>query len=82
MTHFTTNEDGLSRTFTHAGGTVRVGEGWIGVTAPCAGHEVTVDDDGLWVRGADTYAHAEHPESFTIPWEVIAAVVEARAIRG
>ena len=82
MTNWITNEEGNSTIFTHEGWTVRVGEGWIGVTAPCAGHEVTVDDDGLWVRGADTYAHAEHPESFTIPWEVIAAVVEARAIRG
>ena len=81
MTHFTTNEDGV-RTFNHAGWTVEVGSDWIGVRSPCAGHEVTVDDDGLWVRGADTYAHAEHPESFTIPWAVIAAIIEARAIRG
>ena len=81
MTHFTTNEDG-NQTFTHVGWTVEVGSDWIGVRSPCAAHEVSVDSDGLWVRGADTYAHAEHPESFTIPWEVIAAVVEARAIRG
>ena len=74
MTHFTVNEDG-SRVFTHEGWTVRVGSDWIGVTSPCADHEVTVDADGLWVRGAD----GETAESFTIPWPVIEAVVEARA---
>ena len=74
MTHFTVNEDG-SRVFTHEGWTVRVGSDWIGVTSPCADHEVSVDADGLWVRGAD----GETAESFTIPWAVIEAVVEARA---
>ena len=81
MTHWTVYMDG-NRVFTHAGWTVEVGSDWIGVRSPCAGHEVTVDDDGLWVRGADTVAHAEYPESFTIPWAVIAAIIEARAIRG
>ena len=82
MTNWITNEEGNSTIFNHAGWTVEVVSDWIGVRSPCADHEVSVDSDGLWVRGADTYAHAEHPESFTIPWEVIAAVVEARAIRG
>ena len=78
MTHFTVNEDG-SRVFTHEGWTVRVGSDWIGVTSPCADHEVTVDAEGLWVRGADPVGGAEYPEAFTIPWAVIEAVVEARA---
>jgi len=78
MTHFTVNGDG-SRIFTHEGWTVRIGVEWIGVTSPCADHEVMVDTDGLWVRGADTRTHDDGPESFTIPWAVIEAVVEARA---
>ena len=77
MTHFTVNENG-SRVFTHEGWTVRVGSDWIGVLSPIADHEVTVDADGLWVRGAD----GETAESFTIPWPVITAIVEARAIVG
>ena len=77
MSHFITDEHG-SRVFTHEGWTVRVGSDWIGVLSPCADHEVMVDADGLWVRGAD----GETAESFTIPWAVIEAVVEARAIRG
>ena len=81
MTHFTVDELG-DQTFTHAGWTITVGSDWISVVGPCADHVVWVDTAGLWVRGADTYAHAEHPESFTIPWAVIAAIIEARAIRG
>jgi hypothetical protein len=81
MSHFITDEHG-SRTFTHAGWTVRFGSDWIGVLSPCADHEVSVDADGLWVRGADTYAHADFPAAFTIPWAVIEAIAVARAIRG
>jgi hypothetical protein len=77
MTHFTTDEHG-NRTLTHEGWTVRFGSDWIGVLSPCADHEVSVDADGLWVRGAD----GETAESFTIPWAVIEAIAVARAIRG
>lgn len=78
MTHFITDEHG-SRVFEHEGWLVRIGVEWIGVTSPCTDHEVMVDPDGLWVRGADTRAHDDRPEAFTIPWAVIEAVVEARA---
>ena len=84
MTHFTVNEHG-NQVFNHGGWEVQIwGPEWpnsrITVTSPCTEHEVMVDPDGLWVRGSDTYAHAELPEAFTIPWAVIEAVVEARAI--
>jgi hypothetical protein len=83
MTNWITDERG-NRTFTHEGWEVQI---WgpespnsrITVTSPCTEHEVTVDPDGLWVRGS---AHAELPEAFTIPWAVIEAIIEARAIVG
>jgi len=77
MTHFTVNKHG-SRVFEHEGWLVRIGAEWIGVTSPCADHEVMVDADGLWVSGGSS----DGCEEFTIPWAVIEAVVEARAIIG
>jgi hypothetical protein len=87
MTHFTTDEHG-NRTFTHAGWTVRIwSPEWtsrISVDSPHTGEEVEVHDGGIWVRGEDGRGSWEGPgpNAFTIPWEVIAAIIEARAIVG
>jgi hypothetical protein len=74
-----------NQTFTHEGWEVQIwGPEWpnsrITVTSPCTDHEVMVDPDGLWVRGADTRRHDDVPEAFTIPWAVIEAIAVARAI--
>jgi len=86
MTHFTTGEHG-NRTFTHEGWTVRIWSSeWtsrISVESPHTGEEVEVTEEGIWVRG-ESFGGWEgpSPRSFTVPWPVIAAIVEARAIVG
>lgn len=85
MTHFTTDERG-NRTFTHGGWTVRIWSpewtsGRISVDAPHAGQEVEVHEEGIWVNGESSGGwEGPGPNAFTIPWEVIAAIIEARAI--
>ncbi len=89
MTFWDMDERG-NRTFTHEGWTVRV---WnpersasrIEVQAPrsrLVTEEIEVGPEGLWVSGADPQHsyNAAHP--ITIPWAVIAAIIEARAIVG
>lgn len=83
MTHFTVNEHG-NRVFEHAGWEVRIWEGsnGVSVTSPSPDHEVTVDPDGIWVKGSCHGSWGDGPSAFTIPWAVIEAIVEARAIVG
>jgi hypothetical protein len=87
MTYWTTDERG-NRTFDHAGWRVRI---WspevsfnrIHVDSPHINEEVTVGIDGIWVNGESTGGwEGPGPQAFTIPWPVIAAIVEARAIVG
>lgn len=87
MTHWTIDEHG-NRTFTHEGWTVRIWSpvwtsGRISVESPHSGEEVEVHEEGIWVRGEYGGGwEGPSPQSFTIPWEVISAIVEARAIVG
>jgi hypothetical protein len=87
MTNWITDEHG-NRTFTHGGWTVRIwSPEWnsrISVDSPHAGEEVEVHDDGIWVRGEDGSGSLEgpSPQSFTIPWAVVGAIIQARAIVG
>ena len=97
MTHWTTDVHG-NRFFNHAGWTVRIWTpewastvirpGWasgrITVEAPHTGEEVEVHDDGIWVRGEDGMGGWEGPgpRAFVIPWGVMTAIIEARAIVG
>ena len=85
MTNFTTDERG-NRTFTHGGWTVRIWSpewtsGRVSVDAPHSGEEVEVHEEGIWVNGESSGGwEGPGPNAFTIPWEVIAAIIEARAI--
>jgi len=88
MTSWTTDVHG-NRFFNHEGWTVRIWSpewtsGRITVEAPHAGEEVEVTEDGIWVRGEDDRRGWEGPgpRAFTIPWGVMVAVIEARAIVG
>jgi hypothetical protein len=45
--------------------------------------EVEVEEGGVWVRGESNGGwEGPNPQAFTIPWPVIAAIIEARAIVG
>lgn len=92
MTHFEDNGDG-SQSFIYNGWTVRIWPGQddrIDVTAPgqlggplAPDHWVEVDADGIWVSGtAPGFSDHRVPSSFTIPWTVIQAIIEARATLG
>lgn len=93
MTHFEDNGDG-SQSFIFNDWVVRIWPGHdnrIDVTAPgqlggplAPDHWVEVDADGIWVSGsAPGFGYHERvPSTFTIPWEVIAAIIEARATLG
>lgn len=86
MTNFITDEHG-NRAFTHEGWTVRIwgpGNTWarIEVESPRANEQVSPYDDGIWVSGVDHGAWHDGPSAFTIPWPVIGAIIEARAIVG
>jgi hypothetical protein len=87
MTNWITDEHG-SRIFSYAGWTVRIWapeNPWsrINVDAPHNGEEVEVHEEGIWVNGESSGGwEGPGPNAFTIPWEVIAAIVEARAIVG
>ena len=85
MTNFTTDERG-NQTFTHEGWTVRIWapeNPWsrIEVFTPNRGEEVEVNEEGIWVNGESSGGwEGPGPNAFTIPWAVIAAIIEARAI--
>ncbi len=85
MTHFSTDELG-NQTFTHGGWTVRIWSPenpWsrIEVFTPHRGEEVEVTEAGIWVNGESSGGwEGPGPNAFTIPWPVIAAIIEARAI--
>jgi hypothetical protein len=86
MTYWTTDEHG-NRTFTHAGWTVRIwSPEWtsrISVESPHSGEEVEVHEEGVWVNGESSGGwEGPGPKAFTIPWPVIAAIINARAIVG
>lgn len=87
MTNWITDEHG-NRDFNHGGWTVRIWSPevpWnrIHVDSPHSGEEVTVGIDGIWVNGESTGGwEGPGPKAFTIPWEVITAIIEARAIVG
>ena len=87
MTHFTTDEHG-NHTFTHGGWTVRIWapeSAWsrIEVLTPNRGEEVEVVEEGIWVNGESSGGwEGPGPNAFTIPWAVIGAIIEARAIVG
>jgi hypothetical protein len=52
------------------------------VTTPSDSSDVVVDADGLWVNGVSTGTWRGGGGAFTIPWPVIEAIIEARAIIG
>ena len=85
MTHFTTDEHG-NQTFTHEGWTVRIwSPEWtssrISIESPHSGEEVEVNEEGIWVNGESSGGwEGPGPRAFTIPWAVIEAIIEARAI--
>jgi hypothetical protein len=86
MTYWTTDEHG-NRTFTHGGWTVRIwSPEWtsrISVESPHSGEEVEVHEEGIWVNGESSGGwEGPGPQAFTIPWPVIAAIINARAIVG
>ena len=66
--------------FKHEGWEVRVEENnRIYVETPTDEAEVEVYPEGVWVKGEYAGSVAE---AFIIPWEVIAAIIEARKIVG
>ena len=85
MTNWITDEHG-NQTFTHGGWTVRIwspGCSWnrINVDTPGAwgyNHYVEVGPEGIFVNGESSGGYS--PSAFTIPWEVIGAIIEARQI--
>ena len=82
MTNWTTDQHG-NRIFTHEGWEVRIeSPEWnnrIYVETPTDEAEVEVYPEGVWVKGEYAGSVAE---AFIIPWEVIAAIIEARKIVG
>ena len=87
MTNWITNERG-NQTFTHEGWTVRIWSpeyAWerISVESPHCGQQVEVTPEGIWVNGTSAGGwEGPGPSAFTIPWEVIGAIIEARQIVG
>jgi hypothetical protein len=87
MTEWITNEWG-NRTFTHEGWTVRIWSPEVSGNRVCvesshSGEEVEVTEKGIWVNGQSSGGwEGPGPNAFTIPWPVIAAIIEARAIVG
>jgi hypothetical protein len=86
MTNWTTDEDG-NRDFRHGRWCVRIWNKecpWrrIEVTTDSDCADVVIEAEGMWVNGVTHGSWHDVPHAFTIPWEVIAAVVEARAIIG
>ena len=87
MTNWTTDVHG-NRFFNHAGWTVRIwSPEWtssrISVESPHNGEGVEVTEAGIWVNGESSGGwEGPSPSSVTIPWAVIGAIIEARAIVG
>lgn len=89
MTNWITDEHG-NQTFAHEGWTVRIWSAdspWrrIDVSAPNVGRDnfqVEVTPEGIWVSGEICGEVESWPSAFTIPWAVIGAIIEARAIVG
>ena len=88
MTNWITDERG-NHTFTHGGWTVRIWS-WaeqtsnrIYIESPHRGEEVEVTEEGIWVNGESSGGwEGPGPKAFTIPWAVLGAIIEARAIVG
>ena len=87
MTNWTTNASG-NQVFNHEGWEVQIwGPEWpnsrISVASPHGGEEVEVWPEGIWVYGESRGGwEGPSPGAFIIPWPVIAAIIEARAIVG
>lgn len=88
MIEWITDEFG-NRTFTHGGWTVRIWSPestWrnrISIESPHRGEDVEVTEEGIWVNGVSSGGwEGPGPNAFTIPWAVIGAIIEARAIVG
>lgn len=85
MTTWETDENG-NKKFVHMGWTVRIWapeNHWvrISVESPERGEEVEVTTEGIWVNGTSSGGwEGPGPTDFTIPWAVIGAIIEARAI--
>lgn len=81
-------DDNEIKSFEFKGWCVKVHPGWgaptFDVSPPKESseynilHEVNVENSGLWVRGSYYTGYSEGPSSFTIPWEVLEAIMEAR----
>jgi len=87
MTNWTTNASG-NQVFTHEGWEVQIwGPEWpnsrISVASPHSGEEVEVREWGIWVYG-ESGGGWEGPgaHGVYIPWPVIEAIIQARAIVG
>ena len=82
MSEFATDEFG-NRTFTFNEWTVKV---WSHVDHICvettrAGVQVEISNEGIWVLGESSgFWEGPTPEAFTIPWEVINAILEAKKL--
>jgi hypothetical protein len=87
MTNWTTNASG-NQVFNHEGWEVQIwGPEWpnsrISVASPHGGEEVEVWSEGIWVYGESRGGwEGPSPGAFIIPWPVITAIIEARAIIG
>jgi hypothetical protein len=84
MTNWTTDEHG-NRNFEHGEWHVRIwaasGGSGISVTARGTNNDVEIRNEGIWVYGYEARFgryNGNEPASFTIPWEVITAIIEAR----
>lgn len=50
---------------------------------PTTGEEVEVTEEGIWVNGTSSGGwEGPGPSAVNIPWTVIGAIIEARAIVG
>lgn len=86
MTNWTTDEHGNSD-FRHGRWRVRIWHSeWKGsqieVTTDSDDTTVAVDGEGMWVNGVSSGTWHDAPHAFTIPWAVVEAIIEARAIVG
>ena len=87
MTNWSVNASG-NQVFTHEGWEVQIwGPEWrssrISVASPHSGEELEVREWGIWVYG-ESGGGWEGPgaHGVCIPWPVITAIIEARAIVG
>ena len=85
MTNWVPSEyDAEKFTFKHEGWEVIIwGPRWnnkVDVFPPHADENVEVMPEGIWVKGEDSSGWHSSASAFIIPWPVIAAIIEARAI--